>query len=356
MCKKEILVINPGSTSTKIAWFVNLECVFKKTLKHPVEELENQQNFQEKYLFRKNAILSELAGTDMHLKDLTMIVSRGGMLKPIESGVYEVNQRMLHDLEHTKLKHASNLGGVIAHELATQLNIKAYIADPVVVDELDDLARYSGHPNFERRSVFHALNQKAIARQHAREIGREYEELNLIGVHLGGGISVALHRNGRVVDVNQALDGEGAMSPERSGTLPAGELIRMAYSGKYTQQEMMEMVVGKGGFVAYTGTNDGFELSQKALSGDKDAQRMFEVLAYQVAKEIGALAAVNAGKIDTIFLTGGMAHNKDITRLIRERVEFIAPVKVFPGEDEMHALAQNGYMLLEGRAEAKEYV
>lgn len=351
-----ILTINPGSTSTKIALFDNEEQIFSKTLRHSAEELSPFSTVASQFEFRKDIILDELqkAGYDIH--SLDAIVGRGGLVKPIESGIYEVNERLAHDLENPVMgEHASNLGGLIARDIARQLNngIKAYIADPVVVDELDSIARISGHPAIHRVSIFHALNQKVIARTYAGEIGKRYEELNLIVAHMGGGISVGAHAHGRVVDVNNALDGEGPFSPERSGGLPTGALVDLCFSGK-SKAEVRKMLKGEGGVVAYLGTND-MQFVETEAEQDSRYKLIQEAMCYQVSKEIGAMAAVLKGKVDAILLTGGIAYGKPVTDSIAARVEFIAPVKVYPGEDEMRALAMNGLMVLRGEMTVKVY-
>jgi len=345
-----ILAINPGSTSTKIAVFDNAKQIFLKNIKHSSEEISSFSKITDQYEYRKNIILKELEEAKISLKKIKIIVGRGGLVKPIQSGVYEVNEALKADLKVGVLgEHASNLGGLIADDIARSLDgAKAYIADPVVVDELEPLARISGHPDFERISIFHALNQKAIARTHAKEIGCKYEELNLIVVHLGGGISVGAHKKGRVIDVNQALDGEGPFSPERSGTLPVGALAKACFSGKYTLPEIKKMITGKGGFVAYLGTNDAYEVEIKAEAGDEKAQLIQEAMAYQVAKEIGAMTTVLMGEVDAILLTGGIAYGKPFVDAVKKRIAHLAQVFVYPGEDEMRALAMNGLMVLEG--------
>jgi len=264
---------------------------------------------------------------------------------------------MLEDLRNGVLgQHASNLGGLIANDIAKSLsNTKAFIADPVVVDELEEVARISGHPLFQRISIFHALNQKAVARNYAKSISKDYNELNLIVAHLGGGISVGAHRKGRVIDVNQALNGEGPFSPERSGTLPVGDLVELCFSGKYSKKEIKEMITGKGGYVAYLGTNDAYEVEKRIDAGDERAKLIHEAMAYQVAKEIGAMYAVLMGDVDAILLTGGIAYDKKFVELIKMRVEKMAPVMVYPGEDEMRALAENGLMVLNGEITPLEY-
>lgn len=355
--KNLILAINPGSTSTKIAVYNGTEQLFLKNLKHSAEELAPFAKIADQYEFRKKIILKEVSDADFNLKEFKVIIGRGGLIKPVSSGVLEINEMMLEDLRQGREgQHASNLGGLIAYDIAQGIpGAKAVIADPVVVDELCDFARISGHPLMPRKSVFHALNQKAIARRYAKEVNKKYEELNLIGVHLGGGISVAAHQNGKVIDVNQALDGDGPFSPERSGTLPVNELIKVCFSGKYTEQEIKKMVVGAGGYVAYLGTNDAYQVECKAKEGDKKFEFIQEAMAYQISKEVGAMSTVLKGKVDAIFLTGGIAYSKPFVELLKERIEFIAPVHVYPGEDEMGALALNALMLIKGETQSIKY-
>lgn len=352
----QILTINPGSTSTKIAVFEDDKEVFSKTLRHSAEELSPFTTVASQFQFRKDIILSELkqAGFDIHRFDA--IVGRGGLVKPIESGIYEVNDALAHDLEFPVMgEHASNLGGLIARDIAREIQnkAKAYIADPVVVDEMDPIARISGHPAINRVSIFHALNQKAIARTYAQEVGKKYEELNLIVAHMGGGVSVGAHCQGRVIDVNNALDGDGPFSPERSGGLPTGALVEICYSGK-SKAEVKKMLKGEGGVVAYLGTND-MRLVEDTAPTNPEYAMIQDAMCYQIAKEIGAMATVLKGKVDAILLTGGIAYGKPITNYIKEMVDFIAPVKVYPGEDEMRALAMNGLMVLRGEMQAKAY-
>lgn len=352
-----ILTINPGSTSTKIAVYQNANPLFVKNIVHPADLIAQFQNIADQYQFRRDTIYKELEEADIQMEKISAVVGRGGMLKPIASGVYKVNQAMKDDLIYRPVKeHASNLGALIADEIASRLpDAKAYIADPVVVDEFDDIARYSGHPEFKRVSIFHALNQKAIARQHAQSIMKPYDELNLIVVHMGGGISVGAHQKGRVIDVNQALDGEGPFSPERSGTLPAGDLVRLCFSGKYSEKEILKMITGQGGLVAFIGTNNAYEAEQRAGAGDAQAKKVLEAMAYQVAKMIGTMVPVLKGTVDAILLTGGIAHSKWFTNMIIERVYRFAPVYIYPGEDEMRALAFNGLLVLKGELQPKEY-
>ncbi len=357
MTDHKILAINPGSTSTKIAVYVNNRVVFLKNIKHSMGELQKFNRVSDQFEFRKNIILNELKHADIEVDQIEAVVGRGGLIKPIKSGVYEINEAMKNDLKEGVLgEHASNLGGLIADNIAHSLpNARAYIADPVVVDEFVQVARIAGHPDFKRYSIFHALNQKATARAYSRLLDKKYEDLNLIIAHLGGGISVGAHCHGRVIDVNQALDGDGPFSPERSGTLPAGALVKMCFSGKYTEDEIKRMITGEGGYVAYFGTNSAYEVEMMVNDGDKKAKLIQDALSYQIAKEIGSMATVLKGKVDGIILTGGIAHNPMVVEYIKKMVSFIAPVIIYPGEDEMHALAMNGLMVLKGQIEVKQY-
>ena len=353
-----ILTINPGSTSTKFGVFIGTDPVFIKTIRHSAEELEGFEKITDQFNFRKELILKQVGESDISITQIRAVVGRGGLLKPIESGVYEVNEAMMRDLRNSPLgEHASNLGGLIAWDIAQSLpNARAFIANPVVVDELEDIARISGHPLLPRISIFHALNQKAVARQHAKSIMRKYEEMNLIVVHLGGGITVGAHRQGRVVDVNQGLDGDGPFSPERTGSLPVGALVKLCFSGQYTQKEIMKMIKGEGGLVAYLGTNRAYEVEQRVSNGDKKAELIYKAMAYQVAKEIGAMATVLYFQVDGILITGGIAYDKFFVNQIIERVHKIAPVHVYPGEDELKALAMNGLRVINQETEPKVYV
>lgn len=315
------------------------------------------QNVIEQFDLRKGIIIEALQEEGIDVDSIKYIIGRGGLTYPLESGVYRVNNQMIRHLREGVLGyHASNLGPILADYIALQIpGAQAFMADPVVTDELDDVARFAGHPKFERHSIFHALNQKATARLHAQKVGKHYKQLNLIVAHMGGGISVGAHRKGRVVDVNNALDGEGSFSPERSGTLPAGQLIDLCLSGKYNRDEIKRMVVGEGGFVAYLGTNDALEVEKRVATGDKEAAAVQEALFYQVAKMIGEMAVVLNGNIDGILLTGGLAYNKSLVDYICKKTSFIADVFVYPGEDELEALAKNGLLAARGEIEIKEY-
>lgn len=352
-----ILAINPGSTSTKFAVYFGNECKLKKTLRHSIEELSLYVDIIDQFEFRKGLIIDSLVEEGFDVDKIKYIIGRGGLTYPLKSGVYLVNNRML---EHARAgiygQHASNLGPLIADYIALQIpGAHAYVADPVVVDEMEDIARFSGHPAFVRRSIFHALNQKATARIHAQKIGRTYEHLNLIVVHLGGGISVGAHQKGKVIDVNNALDGEGPFSPERSGTLPAGQLIDLCFSHKYGQEELRRMVIGEGGYVAYLKTNDSKEVEKMAQSGNELARNVQDALGYQVAKAIGEMAVVLNGYVDGILLTGGLAYNQYLTQYITSKVEFISAVYVYPGEDELEALAANALRVAMNEVKPLEY-
>jgi butyrate kinase len=352
-----IIVINPGSTSTKIAVYQDSQPIFLKNIKHTADELAPFPKITDQFQFRKNIIMNHFREADISLEKVKAVMGRGGLLKPIQSGVYAVNDLMLADLQSSSRgEHASNLGGLIASDIAKEIpGAKAYIADPIVVDELEEIARIAGHPLFSRVSIFHALNQKAVAREFAKATQKKYENLNLIVVHLGGGITVGAHRKGRVIDVNQGLDGEGPFTPERSGTLPVGALIRLCYCGKYTMKEVLTMNKGCGGLVAYLGTNDAQEVEKMIEAGNEKAKLIYEAMAYQVSKTIGEMYAVLKGDVDAILITGGIAYDKNFVSFIQDRVYKMAPVHVYPGEDEMQALAVNGLMVIRGELEVKDY-
>ena len=307
--------------------------------------------------FRKELILDFLKSKNFDVKELSAVIGRGGLLKPIPGGTYKVSEALLEDLRVGKQgQHASNLGGLLAKEIAGPLGIPAYIVDPVVVDELAPVARYSGLPELPRISIFHALNQKAVAKRYAKEQGVPYDTLNLIVAHMGGGVSVGAHQGGRVVDVNNTLDGDGPFSPERTGSLPVGALVKMCFSGKYTQAEIAKKINGKGGLNAYLGTNDMRDVTRMAFEeGNQEAENVFHAFTYQVAKDIGAMSAVLCGKVDQIILTGGIAYSDRVVDEIRQRVSYISGITVYAGEDELLALAQGGLRVLKGEEEALDY-
>ncbi len=352
----KLLIINPGSTSTKISVFEDENEVFGETLRHSSEEIGKYKHILDQKDFRTEIILKVLKDSNVDIKELDAVVGRGGLLKPIFSGTYDVNDAMLQDLkESVQGEHASNLGAIIAREIANSIGKPAFIVDPVVVDEMEEIARLSGIPELPRKSIFHALNQKAVAKRYAKENSKNYEDVNVIVAHMGGGVSVGAHKKGKIVDVNNALDGDGAFSPERSGGVPAGDLVRMCFSGKYTLEEILKKITGKGGFVAYLNTNDARVVENVALEGETKAKLVHDAMGYQVAKEIGAAATVLNGKVDAIILTGGMAYGKPMVNFIKEKVDFIAPVIVYPGEDEMLALSQGAIRVLNGEEEVKIY-
>ncbi|KOO43982.1 butyrate kinase [Priestia koreensis] len=351
-----VLVINPGSTSTKIGVFHNETLIFEKSIRYDVDEINQYKTISDQYAFRRQSILESLHEEGINLSKMSAVCGRGGLLRPIQGGTYKVNEAMLADLRKGYAgQHASNLGGILAHEIATGLNIPAFIVDPVVVDELEDIARVSGFPLIERKSIFHALNQKAVARRVAKELGSTYEELNLIVVHMGGGITVGVHKHGKVIDVNNGLHGDGPFSPERAGTVPAGDLINLCFSGRYYRDEVMKMLVGKGGLAGYVGTSDAVKVQKMIEKGDQQTKLVFDAMAYQVSKEIGAASSVLSGKVDGIILTGGLAYSQSFTEFIMSRVNWIADVIVHPGENELQALTEGALRVLRGEEKAKDY-
>lgn len=350
------LIINPGSTSTKIGVFEDETLFFEETLRHSTEEIAAYATIVDQKDFRKKIITDLLESRQFDTKSLDVVVGRGGMLKPIPGGTYAVTDALLEDLKvGVQGQHASNLGGILAKEIADEIGVPSYIVDPVVVDELMPIARYSGVPELPRVSIFHALNQKAVAKRYAKEIGKPYESLRLIVVHMGGGVSVGAHENGRVIDVFNALDGDGAFSPERAGGVPSGALIKMCFSGRYSEKEVYGKVVGKGGFNAYLGTNDMREVTKRANEGDEKAAEAKQAFLLQVAKDIGSMACVLNGRVDRIIVTGGIAYGADVIASLRERAEWIAPFTVYPGEDELLALAQGAIRVMNGEEKAMEY-
>ena len=351
-----ILVINPGSTSSKVALFSNEQLLFDKKIEHNSEELSVFPKIIDQYQFRLKIILNFLREKGISLSTLDAVVGRGGLLQPIPSGTYRVNEKMLEDLRRGVMgEHASNLGGLLAQGIAADLSIPAYIVDPVVVDEMKSVARISGIPEIPRISIFHALNQKAVARKAALDLGKDYEKVNFIIAHLGGGISVGVHCKGKVIDVNNALDGEGPFTPERSGGVPVGALVELCLSGKFSKDEIMKKINGKGGLVAYLNTNDVREVARRIKKGDKKAKLILEAMAYQVAKEIGAGATVLKGQIDAIILTGGIAFNNEFIDIVKDRVSFLSLVMVYPGEEEMLALCKGALRILKGEEVDKAY-
>lgn len=358
--KLKILVINPGSTSTAIALFEDEKLLEKENIRHSSEELAKYKRIVDQHKFRTEIIINFLKQKNININSLDTIVGRGGVLKPVASGTYKINELMLKDLrERPRVEHASNLGAIIAYDLAQKVRIPSFIVDSVAVDELEPIARISGMPEIERESLCHALSLKAAARRMARDLKKSYQGLNLIIVHLGGGISVSAHREGRMIDVNNASS-EGPFSPERTGGVPIIELTKLCFSGKFTLREILKKIMGQGGLVAYLGSNNALEIEDRIRKGDKKAELLYKAMTYQIAKEIAAMAAVLKGKVDAIVITGNGARDrgalgKTFINWIKERVNFIAPVTVYPGSDEMKALALGAVRVLKGEEEAQEY-
>lgn len=351
-----ILAINPGSTSTKVALYENESPIFTKNISHSTEEIKRFKTINDQLDFRREVILDTIRESAIDLSKLHAIVGRGGNMKAVQGGSYEINKAMLEDLKKGVMgQHPSNLAAIIAESIATDLKIAAYVVDPVVVDELEDLARITGLPEILRKAKDHPLNQKAAARLAARELGGQYNSYNFIVGHLGGGISIGIHRKGKIIDLNNVLDGDGPFSPERTGGLPVNPLIDLCFSGKYLEEEIEKKIRASGGLVAYLNTNDCKEVQARIKEGDTYAKLIYEAMAYQVSKEIGRAATVLKGQVDSIVLTGGVAYDKDFISWIRKRVSFIAPVKVYPGEGEMMAMVQGVLRVLKGKEELKVY-
>jgi len=352
----EIFVINPGSTSTKVGWFENDKKIFAKNIQHSKKEILSFKRINDQLSLRRDAILNVLNEQNKKIEDFDAIVGRGGALRPIESGTYRVNESMLKDLrEGIQGEHASNLGGILAAEIAKAASIPAFIVDPIVVDEMDPIAKITGRPEIKRRSIFHALNHKTTARSIAKKLGKDYTNLNLIIAHLGGGITVGAHKKGRIVDINNGLYGDGPFAPERAGGLPIWDAVDYFLSNNFSRAEIKKKIAGDAGVVAHLGTNDMREVVARIDKGDKKAEEIFNALIYQVSKEIGKLAPVFYGKVDAIVLTGGISKEKRFTKEVKKRVEFIAPVFIIPGGDEMKALALGALRVLKGEEKTKEY-
>lgn len=354
---ERMLVINPGSTSTKIAVYDGESSVVSRNISHPVEELRQCPTIPAQFSFRLAALRTALGEAEIPLESLDFIMARGGALKPISGGAWAITETMLEELRQSLWgEHASSLGALLAHELAVQLGIPCCVADPPVVDELDEVARLTGHPAFVRKSRFHALNQKAVARRAAAERGIPYAQARLVVAHLGGGISVGVHRDGRVVDVNDAYDGEGPFSPERSGTLPAGQVAKLCLTGDHDQRRIKLMMVGEGGLYAYLGTTDVREVLARMEKGDALAALVLEGMVYQIAKEIGAAATVLEGRLDGIVLTGSILYSDWVREKLVQRVSFLARLFIYPGEDEMLALRDAAIRVMAGTETVQHYV
>ena len=351
-----ILVINPGSTTTKIALFDDSKEVLEENISHKIEDLSRFNKASDQDLYRMEIIVRVLRERNIDLTTIKAVVGRGGLLRPIEGGTYTVNDQMIADLKKGVMgDHPSNCGGLIAYAISKSLGSEAFIVDPVVVDEMAPVAKISGMPLIERKSIFHALNQKAVAREVAAKLNKKYNELNIIVAHMGGGITVGCHHKGRVIDVNNGLDGDGPFSVERSGSVPVGDLIKACFSGEYTIVEMKKLVKGHGGMVAYLGTHDMRIVEEEIQDGNEKAKLVYDAMAYQICKEIGASATVVSGRVDAIALTGGMAKSKLFIETIKEKIKFLGPVYIFPGEQEMRALAMGALRVIKGEEVAKTY-
>ncbi|MCD6482120.1 MAG: butyrate kinase [Candidatus Izimaplasma sp.] len=351
-----ILVVNPGSTSTKVALFIDLKLEIEKTIRHTSESLKKYNDLIDQLEMRTEVIKKFLKENNINLSEIDGFIARGGLMKPVISGIYEVNEQMMKDLKSNKYgTHASNLGGLIVYKLAQFVNKNAYIADPVVVDEMSSVAKISGLNGISRKPIWHALNQKAVAKRYAEKLGFNYEDMNLIVAHLGGGISVGLHKLGRVTDVNNALNGDGPFSPERTGGLPVAEVYELAMSGQYTLEQLRKLNHGFGGLVSYLDTNDAEKVAEMISDGDVFAKRVMKAMVYQIAKEIGSLYAVTRGNLDAIIITGGLAHNQAVLQPLLEYLDHLGEIVVYPGEDELEALAFNMYQLLTKQTELKYY-
>lgn len=354
-----VLTINPRIHFTQFGVYHQEKAIFLKRIRHSEEDTSSFGVVTDQYKFRKDLIMKELRNNDIEIEKISVVIGRGGLVKPVKAGVYEMNKKLYSDLKNNlQGTDAVNLGGLISSAIAGEIKgARAFIADPVVVDELDDIARVAGHPLFKRRSIFHALNQKYVARKHAKSLGlgNDCLELNLIIVNLARGITVSAHKKGKVVDTTQGFDGDGPFSVVGSGTLPMGDLINMCFSGKYTHDEMHSMIRGKGGLFAYFNKSRSHEIDTLIEEGDEKVMFIVEAMAYQVSKCVGAMYMMFEDKPDAILITGKFAHNKRITNFITQRVSKIAPVHIYPGDDVLDALSENAYRVLKGEAEVFEY-
>ena len=354
--KTGILVINPGSTSTKIAVYDGEDEIFGKTLRHAAKDLAEYENIADQLPFRKALVMDALKEEGLEPEDFVAVVCRGGLIRPLESGTYRVNRAMVDDCrEGIQGEHASNLGAMIGYELEQEWEVPAFIVDPPSVDELDAKAKVSGHPIIKRTSLFHALNQKAVARRYAKEKGVPYEDLRLVVCHMGGGVSGGAHLGGRIVDTENSLGGDGPFTPTRAGSMPVNGIIDLCFSGEHDRDEIITMMTREGGMIAYTGTSSMQELLRRAGEGDEDVALIIEAFIYQMAKEVASMSVALRGRVDAIILTGGIAHSEELMARLMEQIDWIAPITVYPGEEEMLALAQGALRVLEGEEEAREY-
>ncbi|MBT3169140.1 MAG: butyrate kinase [Candidatus Cloacimonetes bacterium] len=356
--KYRVLAINPGSTSTKIAVFDDTEKVFVEVLRHDAQKIAKFGGIIEQFEFRKQLVLEALQKNQIELASLNAVVGRGGLVKSVDSGTYEIDEQMLTDLKNPKLWgriHASNLGAFIAKSIADDMQISSFIVDPVTVDEFCDFARISGVPEIERKSLFHALNIRFIAHKVAEKLDKEFADCNMVAVHLGGGVTVAAIKNGKVIDANNALLGMGPFSPQRAGALPIGDLLNLAFSGKYSQKQLEKKLAKESGFIAYLGTDDGLEIENLVKAGDEKATLIHGAMCYQIAKEIGGYATILEGKVDAIILTGGLIYDPYLLENLKRYIKFIAPIFTYPGEKEMEALTQGAVRVLKDLEKSKKY-
>lgn len=357
MLSAKILVVYPAIESTFVSVYKSTDLIFLKNIKHTPEELEGFDDVMDQAEFRQEKVMQVLKENDIDISKIELVMARSGLIKPVASGIYEVNERMLEDLRAgLQGVHATNLGGVIAFDIAKEIGKKAYMADPVVVDEMEEIARVTGHPQFKRKSVFHALSHKHFAKKYAKSINKPYEELNLIVAHVGtAGISIGAHKNGKVIDVNNSFDGDGPFGIQRSGTLPMGDLVKLCFSGKYSEEEIIAMITKEGGYTAYLGTSNLDEIDKKVLSGDETTLFISDALSYQVSKEIGSMYTALECKVDAILLTGNIFNSERFLSNVSRRVKEIAPIALYPSQNDFDAMAFNGVRVLKGEVEVLEY-
>ncbi|MBR7004856.1 MAG: butyrate kinase [Bacteroidales bacterium] len=368
--KGNILIINTGSTTTKLGYYSDGIRVFDEKLEHTADEVAKYKSVMDQSDMRRQAIKDFMSKKGIPLEDVDIVMARGGLFTPVITGVYDVNQDMRDVLISCRDGlHACNLSAVLADDIAKEINeirdskgevprfgrTTAYVADPPMADEMLPECRMGGIPEFTRKTLFHALNSRAIVRRYLREHGHKTNDVTVIVAHMGGGATISLHRNGRVLDVNHGLGGDGPITPERAGCCPPFELIDMCFSGKYTKDEIKKKLVGRGGAVAYFGTNSMLDVENMANEGNELAITFLKAYVLNICKYIAAMSATADGKVDAILLTGGIAHSKKLMQDIKDKIGFIAPVEVFPGEDEINSLAENGYLILSGKTKVHTY-
>ena len=353
-----VLAINPGSTSTKVGVYEGWNMLYEGTVRHSQEELSKFETIHDQKDMRMELVEKLIEENGYKLSEMDAFVGRGGIVRPLKSGVYTINEKLMDDLKNlpSAQRHASMLGGVIARAFGDAYGKPSFIVDPVTVDERDEIAKITGLPQIKRDCIFHCLNQKSACRYHCRLNGLKYEEINAVVAHLGGGISVAAHRKGVIVDVTDAMSGEGPFTPERCGAIPAKLLADLIYDYGYSREQINKLIAGKGGLMAYFNTNSAIDVEKMIAAGDEHAKLIYEAMAYNIAKNMGAMAAVLKGEVDAVIITGGMAYSKMLTEYITEHTKFIAPVFVYPGEGELSALAAGAMRVLNGEEEPKEYL